>query len=97
MWNDEQVDVGYIHELSLQSTPDVLICPSRLAPMAKDVLGTVFVNPGTLAKGLSGGTYAEVTVHPMNEEDLRDLHLKGSTDPIPHNVASRCCVQIVRI
>ena len=32
-------------------SPDVLIIPSKLAPLAKDVSGTLVVNPGTVAKG----------------------------------------------
>ncbi len=51
-------------------SPDVLILPSKLAHMAKDTLGTLVVNPGQLAKGNSGGTFAELSIHPMNASFL---------------------------
>lgn len=44
--------------------PDLLILPSKLAPMAKEVNGTVIINPASLAKGRSGGTYADIHIHP---------------------------------
>ena len=72
-------------------SPDILITPSRLAPMAKEVLGTLVINPGPLAKGTRGGTYASLSVNPLksavDEEDSDRAH----------DVAARTNVAIVRI
>jgi len=37
----------------------VLILPSRLNALAKDVFGTLVVNPGPLTRGVGGGIYAQ--------------------------------------
>ena len=78
-------------------TPDVLITPSKLAPLAKDVSGTLVVNPGLLVKGTSGGTYADITIHPVSADDLREAAGKSEPVPLTHNVATRSFVNIVRI
>ena len=52
---------------SIPVTPDVLILPSKLAPMARPVLGnrTLALNPGTVVRGTNtGGTYAVLDVRP---------------------------------
>jgi DNA polymerase alpha subunit B len=81
----------------MQVSPDVLILPSKLAHMARDVLGTVVVNPGSLAKGANGGTYAEVAIHPVKEDALRSLHLANAKEPMPHAVPARTSVNIMKI
>ncbi len=77
-------------------TPDVLIMPSRLLPLAKNVKGSLVVNPGPLAKGTSGGTFAELTIHPMKEKDLRDAIIAGEQNLL-HQVAERTKVVISKI
>ncbi|KAL9953110.1 hypothetical protein ACROYT_G040470 [Oculina patagonica] len=46
----------------LPYNPDILILPSDLRYFAKDTLGCLCLNPGRLAKGHVGGTYAKVWV-----------------------------------
>jgi DNA polymerase alpha subunit B len=78
-------------------SPDVLILPSKLAHMSREVLGTVVVNPGSLTKGTNGGTFAEVAIHPTAEDKLRSLHLAAPKEEIPHSVAPRTSVNIIKI
>ncbi|XP_074630712.1 DNA polymerase alpha subunit B-like [Acropora palmata] len=64
----------------LPCNPDILILPSDLRYFAKDTLGCVCLNPGRLAKGLVGGTYAKMWVNPSpNHSDKSSSHiLSGS-------------------
>ncbi|KAJ7373411.1 DNA polymerase alpha subunit B [Desmophyllum pertusum] len=71
----------------LPYNPDILILPSDLRYFAKDSLGCLCVNPGRLAKGLVGGTYAKVWVKPSTD------HLdKSSSHILPRSLA-----QVIRI
>ncbi|CAN0321338.1 unnamed protein product, partial [Hapterophycus canaliculatus] len=65
-----QLDMRHAQRWRMPSTPDVLLVPSRLAQFAREVQGCLCVNPGQLAKGTGGGTYAELAVHPMPREVL---------------------------
>lgn len=78
----------------MQASPDVLITPSKLTPMAKDVHGTLVVNPSTLGKG--NKTYAQLTIHPMKEDTIRDALIANKTS-IPHDIVNRTKVSIVKI
>ena len=93
--------------------PDVLILPSRLSSLAKEVFGTLIVNPGQLTRGVGGGTYARLNIHPHKESDLRASIVKvqgnaaaGATpgsaaspppDAFPHAVAARTSVTISKL
>ena len=78
-------------------SPDVLITPSKLAPLAKDVAGTLVINPGLLVKGTSGGTYADVNIHPISADELREAGSRTDAVSLKHNVPSRSFVNILRI
>lgn len=94
----------------MSRTPDLLILPSRLSPLAKEVVVNtadvvsssstsaqmLVVNPGLLVKGRAGGSYAEITIHPFPETSLREALLKGE-QWLPHNVTTRTSVRIVKI
>lgn len=77
-------------------SPDVLIIPSRLAPMTSDVLGTLVINPGPVAKGNKGGTYANISINAMDETTLRLAESEGKAQ-IPHGVVARTNVTITKI
>lgn len=81
----------------MKCNPDVLITPSKLTSMARDVQGTLVVNPGQVAKGTSGGTVANIAIHPLKETMLRDAHLNDPKAPIPHSVVSRSFVDITKL
>ena len=75
-------------------TPDMVVLPSVLKPFAKVVDGVVFVNPGPLAKGQGGGTYASVSVYPLDQGAL-DAH--GGSVSMPVGAAGRTRVDIKRV
>jgi DNA polymerase alpha subunit B len=71
--------------------PDILLIPSRLAPIAKDIQGTMVINPSSLAKGRSGGTFAEITIHTLLEKDLQEETLDST------HIGDRTSVRIIKI
>jgi len=96
--------------LEFKAHPDILLTPSKLAVLAKEVLGTLVVNPGPLSRGVGGGTYADMTIHPFKESDLRSALVSGSLHASSANsdsgssevmlgnkVFSRTAVKIVKI
>ena len=76
-------------------TPDILLVPSKITPFVKEVMGVVVINGGTLAKGNTGGTFANILIHPMHREVLDKAEEGGSE--VEHKVAERAMVQVVRI
>jgi len=91
-----QLDMRHARHWQMKTSPDVLICPSKLTFMARDVLGTLVVNPGLLTKGVNGGTYAELNIHPMDEKKLRDQLLE-QTAQVKNEVHSRTYANIIKI
>jgi len=90
------LDMRFNDKWRMPVSPDVLLVPSKLATFARRLTnGTLAVNPGQLAKGASGGTYAKLTVYPMPVEQLTQAAEAGA--PIPHQVAERTSLQIKRI
>jgi DNA polymerase alpha subunit B len=96
-----QLDFRHAEHWRMPLTPDVLLLPSRLAPFAKDVMGSLCLNPGALTKATTGGTYALLTIHPIPEARLNAMAggsgAEGSDTPIAHAVAPRTHVEILRI
>jgi DNA polymerase alpha subunit B len=67
------LDVNERSGYSMPVQPDILLIPSRLTCLAKDVTcGTVVVNPGHLVKGASGGSFAVMDIHPKTMARLND-------------------------
>ena len=64
------MDVTKRTAYSIPVQPDLMVVPSKLASLAKDVTGgTVVVNPGHLVRGtVGGGTYAIVNVNPVTKD-----------------------------
>ena len=55
-------------------SPDVLLVPSRLATFARKLdNGTLVVNPGQLARGSGGGTFASLTIGGLPKEALEQV------------------------
>ncbi|KAG9284477.1 hypothetical protein G9A89_014081 [Geosiphon pyriformis] len=76
-----------LSSIQLQILPDIIIVPSRtLQYFVQNVENVLFINPGTLAKG----TFARLTIHPINEEHTQ-------TDQVIHRVAERSRIEIIRI
>jgi len=92
------VDLRHAKHWQMGATPDVLILPSKLQQMAREVLGTLVVNPGQLTRGANSGTFADIFIHPMNTDEIRQLIAAGKDlETIEHNVSSRSSVNICRI
>eukprot|EP00293_Proteomonas_sulcata_P009912 CAMPEP_0184307048 /NCGR_PEP_ID=MMETSP1049-20130417/15891_1 /TAXON_ID=77928 /ORGANISM="Proteomonas sulcata, Strain CCMP704" /LENGTH=273 /DNA_ID=CAMNT_0026619441 /DNA_START=1 /DNA_END=822 /DNA_ORIENTATION=+ len=69
-----QLSMANSKGLTMPVTPDIMILPSQLAPFAKRAGDVLCVNPGRLAKGQAGGTFAKLSVHPI----LRNIRSGGS-------------------
>ena len=72
-------------------TPDVLIFPSELQYFAKVVDGVVVVNPGSVSKKASAGTFARIYIAP------KDLSGAMDVDGMRGDVWERCRVDLHRI
>lgn len=92
-----QVDYRQASHLRIKVTPDIIITPSKLGQMAKELGGTLLINPGQVAKGSAGGTYADLTIHPIPEDALRSASTGNNETLIPNKVHSRTQVSVVRV
>lgn len=90
------LDLKHMDQWRMPCQPDLLIVPSKLTCFARTVLdGTVVVNPGHLARGTTGGSYAIMEVHPIKRETLESAG--GDDVEMEHNVQDRIRVEIKRI
>jgi hypothetical protein len=107
-----QYDMRQSRHWEFSTQPDVLVLPSRLAALAKEVSGCLVVNPGQLTRGVGGGTFAQLCIHPHKEGDLRASIVQGAAhaapaagaqgqlppaDAYPHAVPARTAVTISKI
>jgi len=90
------MDLRQAKHWSMKVKPDVLLLPSKLNALVRDVNGTLVLNPGQLVKGKSGGTFADLSVHPIDEGALRDASIQGKAS-MPHAVSARSSVTIAKI
>ena len=74
--------------------PDILIVPSKLNPFVKEVCGSVVVNPGSLTKNTTGGTFALMYIHPVKDEVIASL---GDEEEVENQIIERIRVDIKRI
>eukprot|EP00887_Chlorella_sp_A99_P006184 scaffold3.g6184.t1 len=106
------LDASKAAALDMPCTPDLLVVPSSLAPFARLVpvaVGgladppqpdgdIVVVNPGRLARGSTGGTFAHVYIAPHKEAAEVAAGAPPATNaPVPHRVGERCRVEIRKI
>lgn len=73
--------------------PDILILPSMLKHFIKKVDQTICINPYYSAKGKNSGTFAHLSIHPMNKQELA----AQDNQYIQHNIIERCRIDIVNI
>ena len=103
---EEAVDYTHGWRWAMPVRPDVLLLPSALGRFVGEGErgegeeegegdGGVIVNGGYLTKGNGGGTYAQLTVHPMSEEEMTRADEDGRVRN--HLVQSRTRVDIIRI
>jgi len=67
----ESAEVGF--KMVKNDLPDVLIVPSNLKSFAKCINGRLCVNPGRLAKGLSGGSYAMIALDKSSQDSISGI------------------------
>lgn len=90
------LDLKRMENWQMPCLPDVLIAPSRLSCFATAVLdNTVFINPGHLTRGTTGGTYGIMEIHPINRETLDESG--GDDVRLQHGLVDRINVEIKRI
>jgi len=85
-------DYAHIDNTAMPITPDVLLLPSKLRYFAKDVNGTLVVNPGRLTKFRSGGTYGHLRIDAPRRNDI-----PTNNEPLRAGVSERATVQIRRV
>jgi len=91
------LDVNKRTEYSMPVQPDILLLPSKLACLSKDIAGgTVFVNPGHLVKGSMGGSFAVMDIHPMKMEKV-EVSSSENDEEVETDVKDRIRVEIRRI
>mmetsp|Transcript_118648 Transcript_118648/g.232972 ORF Transcript_118648/g.232972 Transcript_118648/m.232972 type:complete len:169 (-) Transcript_118648:94-600(-) len=90
------LDMTRMKNWLLPCSPDIMIVPSRLTCFASSILdSTVFINPGHLARGLTGGTYSIMEIHPI---ESNALELSGGEEvSLQHGVPDRIHVEIKRV
>ena len=84
-------------------SPDILITPSNLNKFVKVAGPLLCINPERLTKSETGGTFAYLTIHPLETSalDSKDLNMvvKNEKDESMyfHRASSRTRVDIIRI
>ncbi|XP_001807778.2 DNA polymerase alpha subunit B [Tribolium castaneum] len=80
--NDIRVDHGLVEQHAmLETAPDIMFLPSRLKHFVKVCEDSVVVNPASLSKGNSAGSFARLEVRakgaqrPLNERISCQIHL----------------------
>ena len=90
------LDLRQLKYCLMPCRPDVLILPSKLTCFARAVCdSTVVVNPGHLAKGTTGGTYAVMDIHPLDRDVLEAAG--GDDVEMDHLMQDRMSIEIKRI
>ncbi|TNY19944.1 DNA polymerase alpha/epsilon subunit B-domain-containing protein [Rhodotorula diobovata] len=89
------------------SGPDIVIAPSIQKHFTRIVDSTIILNPSFLSKSsapASAGTFARLTIHPMDQDNLHELATSGMVDvggepdePVEHRVWERCRVDIIKV
>ncbi|GAA5891975.1 hypothetical protein JCM5296_004649 [Sporobolomyces johnsonii] len=86
------------------SGPDIVIAPSVQKHFSRIVDSTIVLNPSFLTKGSKAGTFARLTIHPMDKDHLNELATNGMADtggeadePVEHRVWERCRVDIIKV
>lgn len=104
MIDPPQLDITHNELARMAGGADVVIVPSMIKSFAKLVDSTVFLNPSFAVRGSTPGTFARLTVHPLERDELErrvsegDVDAGGEADePIEHRVWERCRVDVVRI
>lgn len=58
------VDYRKYQNFHMEYIPDIILTNSSMSPFVKKINNTLFINPGSLYKGNSIGTYSKITIFP---------------------------------
>ncbi len=89
-----QLDLRQSRHWSMNTSPDVLILPSRLTQLVAPVHNTLVINPGSIGRGRS---YVDMNIHPLPQDEVRNAHIQDNSTELPHNVIKRTAVTILKI
>ena len=94
-----QALLNQMEHVEMNVKPDVLILSSIFNPIAVEMDKVIVVNPGRLTKGLNGGTFARMTINPLNEDLINEAREDETSnhDGIYNQVYKRAAVQLIRI
>ena len=92
-------DINQMEHVAMKVKPDVLILSSIFNPVALDMDKVIVINPGRLTKGLNGGTFARMTINPLDEDIINEAREDetSNNDGILNQVYKRAVVQLIRI
>jgi DNA polymerase alpha subunit B len=92
-------DINQMEHVAMKVKPDVLILSSIFNPVALEMDKVIVINPGRLTKGLNGGTFARMTINPLDEDIINEAREDetANTDGILNQVYKRAAVQLIRI
>ncbi|KAL2311780.1 DNA polymerase alpha subunit B [Schizosaccharomyces pombe] len=90
--NPSNLDIAHLKLGEFLNTmPDILILPSDLRYFVKNVENVVSLNPGKATKGINLGTFAKLTIAPLELED------NGSSNHYSHRVWLRTKAEILKL
>ncbi|GAA5988797.1 hypothetical protein JCM11641_004856 [Rhodosporidiobolus odoratus] len=107
----DQLNLDITHydlvKMGKEGGPDIVITPSVQKHFTRIVDSTVILNPSFLSKSsapASAGTFARLTIHPMDRDSLTELQASGNVDiggvaddPVEHRVWERCRVDVLKV
>ncbi|GAA5962523.1 hypothetical protein JCM3765_003717 [Sporobolomyces pararoseus] len=99
------LDITHYDLVKMSTGPDILIAPSMQKAFSRTVDSVIMINPSFLVReGSQAGTFARLTIHPLDKDNLTELATNGMIDiggepddPIEHKVWERCRVDIIKV
>ncbi|GAA5927523.1 DNA-directed DNA polymerase alpha subunit POL12 [Sporobolomyces koalae] len=99
------LDITHYDLVKMNTGPDILIAPSVQKAFSRTVDSVIMINPSFLVReGHQAGTFARLTIHPLDQDNLNELVQNGLVDvggepdePVEHRVWERCRVDIIKV
>ncbi|GAA5833404.1 hypothetical protein JCM5353_008438 [Sporobolomyces roseus] len=99
------LDITHFDLVKMQTGPDIIIAPSVQKAFTRTVDSVTIINPSYLTKdGSQAGTFARLTIHPLDKDNLEELASNGMVDsggeadePVEHRLWERCRVDIIKV
>ncbi|GAA5892906.1 DNA-directed DNA polymerase alpha subunit POL12 [Sporobolomyces salmoneus] len=99
------LDITHYDLVKMTAGPDILIAPSMQRAFSRTVDSVIMINPSFLVRdGSQPGTFARLTIHPLDKDNLNELAENGMVDtggeadePVEHRVWERCRVDLIKV